>query len=87
MEVTMMEGMLSFHFDIRDTRVHQGASDIEISQALVCADANKEKHNVWTSVPLIADFFIDFIFAALIVNELVCMHGIRANIARVANSV
>jgi hypothetical protein len=46
MEVTMMEGMLSFHFDIRDTRVHQGASDIEISQALVCADANKEKHNV-----------------------------------------
>ncbi len=85
MEVTMMEGMLSFHFDIRDTRVHQCASDIEILQALVCADANKEKHNVRTSAPLIADFFIDFIFAALIVNELVCMHGNRK--ARVANSV
>ena len=35
MEVTMMEGMLSFHFDTRDTRVHQGASDIEISPLYV----------------------------------------------------
>jgi hypothetical protein len=51
-----MEGKLSFHFNIiRDTRWHQCASDFEISQALLRADADGEKHNVRSSVPSIFD--------------------------------